>query len=345
MKTGFTASAIAHAALIAFGLLSLGAAEPLQPDFVESIAVDLVPISDFSNLRAGTLDSQVVETETPSVVKDETVAALAQPTGNTTEDQTKPLEAPTPTPAPTVNTAPEPQPAPEPTPTPTPEPVSEPKPAPAPEPVPVEEPTPEPVAPAPELAVAPTPEAPAEVAPQPVARTAALEEKRAAFKQKLEDALKQQEADAKKKKEEEDRIREAKRQESEAAKLADEVANIINDETSRGATTGEGGEPTLGKPSGTSATLSQTEIDALVARIKDCMLVPPGAEEAGATTTLQFSIDATGTVVGQPQLLTSPSSGIEDAYARAALRAVMRCGPYAMAAGQDVSALFNAAEF
>ena len=69
MRTGVVASALAHAALIAFGLLSLGAAEPLMPDAMDSISVDLVPVSDFSNIRVGTLNSEIVETDTPSAVK------------------------------------------------------------------------------------------------------------------------------------------------------------------------------------------------------------------------------------------------------------------------------------
>ena len=360
MRTGFAASASAHALLVAFGLLSLGAAEPLKPEVVDSIAVDLVPITDFSNIRAGSLESKVVETPTPAVVESEKPAELAKPTGNTEEDQPKPTEAPKPSPAPPVNTAPEPEPVPEPAPLPEPpkpQPAPEPAPAPAPKPTPAP-PQPEAAAPAPELAVPETPQPPKEVAPQPTVRTAALEEKRAAFKkqqeaaakaealaeQKKKDEAKAAAAAEQKKKDDEKKAREAK-QKQQAEKHADQVANIINNESSRGAVTGEGGTPTLGKSTGQSATLSQTQIDALVAQIKTCLNTPAGAEDVGATTTLQFSIDAGGNVVGQPQMMTTPTSQIEDAYARAALRAVMRCGPYAMAAGQDVSALFNAAQF
>lgn len=343
MRTGFFASALAHAAIIALGLLSLGAAEPLLPDAIDSIAVDLVPVSEFSNIRIGSLKSEVVETDTPSAVEDDTAAELAQVTGNTEQDQTKPTEAAAPTPVPTLNTAPEPTPAPEPAPEPDVQPAPEPAPTPPePEPTPPE-PEPEPVAPTPELAVAPTTEAPKDVAPQPVVRTAALDQKRAEFK-KAQDEAKRKAAEEAKKKEEEAKKKEAAQQ-AEQSQDADQVANIINNEESRGAITGAGGEPTLGKPTGQSATLSQSEIDALVAQIKTCMVIPAGAEEAGAQTRLQFSIDRGGNVVGQPAMVQQPSNALEDAYARAALRAVMRCGPYGMAAGQDVSALFNASQF
>ena len=63
MKAGVTTSVIAHAALLVLALVGLGAAKPLEPEVVESIAVELVPISEVTNIRMGSLDSTVVETE------------------------------------------------------------------------------------------------------------------------------------------------------------------------------------------------------------------------------------------------------------------------------------------
>ena len=123
------------------------------------------------------------------------------------------------------------------------------------------------------------------------------------------------------------------------------MANIINNEDSRGATTGTGGEPTLGKETGRAATLSQSEIGALVAAIRSCITLPAGAEDADARAEFTFTIGADGMVVGQPQMNSQPSSQIEDAYARAVSRALQRCGPFSMAAGQDVRAQFAAREF
>src|SRR5690606_17984237 len=131
-------------------------------------------------------------------------------------------------------------------------------------------------------------EEPAEAAPQPVTRTAAVDQKRAAFKQRQEEEKKRREEEAKRQKEEEERVREAKLREDEAARIADEVANIINSEESRGATTGEGGQQTLGKETGQAATLSQSEMAALVAQIRKCLNVPLGAAEAGVTARLEF---------------------------------------------------------
>lgn len=356
MKTGLTVSSIAHAGLIALIIAGIGFGRPIEPPPVESIAVDLVPVEEFSNIRVGSLESEIVETETPSAITAETPAELAQPTGNTQEDQPTPEDSPTPTPAPTQQTAPAPTPQAEPEPTPEPEPepaaaaepVAQPEPEPEPEPEPVVEETP--------IATPEAPVEPAEVAPRPRIRTAAIDQKRAEFK-KLQEEQKQQAAEDKKKAEEEKkkkeeeakrkaaedqkRIEEAKVAEDEAAKLADEVANIINTEESRGATTGEGGEATLGKETGKAARLSQSQLDGLVAQIKGCINMPAGAEENDATAELLFSVDASGQVVAQPQLLQSS----DDTYARAVSRAVMRCGPYDVVAGEDVRAQFRAREF
>ena len=325
MRTGVAASALAHAAVIALGLVSLGAAEPLTPEMVDSISVELVPVSAVSSVRVGSLESEIVETETPSAVLDETPAELAQPTGNTEVDQSKPTEAPTPSPAPTLNTAPEPEVAPEPAPVPEPKPEPEPEPAP-PEPEPTPEPVP--VAPAPELAVAPAPEAPKEVVPQPVVRTAALEQKRAQFKQQQEEAKKKKaaEEEAKRKAEEEKKKQRQDAIEDILNDEADQVASIINNEDSRGATTGQGGEPTLGKPTGQSATLSQNEMDALSAAMKPCFSPPLGSQEENATATIVVKLTPNGMLDGLPQVeaVTGPQTG--PMTGSAAVRAAMRCG-------------------
>jgi hypothetical protein len=368
-----------HAGLIALAVVGLGIGQPIEATPVESIAVDLVPISDFSNIRVGALDSTVVETETPSAVDDDTPAEIAQPTGNTEEDQPTPEDTPNPTPAPTVQTAPapeatEPDPAPEPVEETAPVPVerpapAEPAPAPEPEPEPEPEPVVEPEPPAvetPPLAVdTPAPD-PADAAPRPIIKTAALAEKRADFK-KQQEAAKQRAADeaeaadeAKKAEEEKKKAEDAKKAadkkkadeqkrieqaRAEEAKQADELASIINNEESRGATTGDGGEKTLGRQDGRSATLSQSQIDGLVSQIRGCIAVPPGASEAGSEAQLLFTVGGDGSLVAQPQVVGLTNDTVADAYARAVTRAVMRCGPYAVVAGQDVKATFRARDF
>ena len=360
MRTGLTVSAISHAGLIALAIIGLGLGRPIETPPVESIAVELVPVSEFSNIRLGSLESEIVETETPSAVDADKPAELAQPTGNTTEDQPTPQDTPDPSPAPTLETAPapdlpEPAPEPEPEPEPAVAPVPESRPEPEPEPEPEIEPAPEPVAPvAPIVTPEETPD-PAEAAPQPRVRTAALAQKRAEFK-KQQDAAKKKAAEDKKKAEDEKK-KAAEKQKAEEQKrieqakadepldLTDELANIINTEESRGATSGDGGEKTLGRQDGRSATLSQSEIGALIAQIRDCIALPAGAEEADARAEFEFSIGADGMVVGRPQMTSSPANAIETTYASAISRALIRCGPFTMAAGQDVRAQFAARAF
>ena len=80
MRTGLVASISLHVLLLVLGLVNLGLTEPLQPN-VQSIAVDLVPIEEYSNIRMGQLDSEVVETDTPSAVESEAPAELGMTLG------------------------------------------------------------------------------------------------------------------------------------------------------------------------------------------------------------------------------------------------------------------------
>ncbi len=340
MKAGVTTSVIAHATLLALAFVGLGAAKPLEPEVVESIAVELVPISEITNIRMGSLDSTIVETETPAVVETETPAELAKPTGNTEQDQITPEETEKETPAPVVNTAPEPTPEP----VETPEPVVEDTP---PEPTPPAEPEPAPVEEAAPTEVAA--EAPADTAAEPtpprmpIMRPAALN--KAPAKKPVETKVAEVTPAPKQTPKPVETPKPAqKKPADEAAREADQVAALINSETSRGATTGAGGSPTLGKNTGRSSTLTQSQLDGLVAQIKGCMNIPPGAVEAGIIAQLTFSIDGGGNVGSTPKIISPTGTQIERALASAAQRAVMRCGPYQMALNQDVKATFDPRE-
>jgi colicin import membrane protein len=337
MKTGVTTSVVAHAALLIVAIMGLGSAKPLEPEVVESIAVDLVPISDITNIRQGSLESTVVKTETPAVVKTETPAQLAQKAGNTEEDQPKPEETAKSTPAPVVNTAPKPVEAPQPKP--EPDPVKEPAPTPQPVAEPDPAPSPDDAEPQQVVATDTATDAPAaQVAPMPALRPAQLQ------KAPPKPVVKTAEVTPKKTETPKKQTEQSKDKPQEQAKIADQVAELINSEKSRGATTGQGGDPTLGKTTGKSATLTQSQLDGLVAQIKQCMSVPPGAAEAGITAQLHFSLDGQGNVTGTPDIVNAAQSQLERALASAAQRAVMRCGPYAMAPNQEVQATFDPRE-
>jgi colicin import membrane protein len=339
MKAGVTTSAIAHAALLIIAIVGLGSAKPLEPEVVESIAVDLVPISDITNIRQGSLQSKVVETETPAVVKTETPAEVAQKTGNTEQDQATPEETDKSTPAPVVNTAPKPVEAPQPKPEPTP--VKEPTPVPQPVAAPTPAPSPEEAQPQQEVASDKSADAPAtQTAPMPASKPTQLQKAPV----KPQPVQKTAEVTPKKTDTPKKQTEQAKTPPKDDAKAADQVAELINNEKSRGATTGAGGDPTLGKTTGRSATLTQSQLDGLVAQIKGCMSVPPGAAEAGITAQLHFNIDAAGNVTAMPDVISGGQTQLDRALASAAQRAVMRCGPYTMAPGQEVQATFDPRE-
>lgn len=330
MRIGLGISVVSHAALLAVGLLSLGGAEPFDPTEIEAIPIELVPIESISNIRFGSLDSNIIETETPSAVDDSTPAQIAEPTGNTEENQEKPEETDNVTPAPTDQTAPEPQPEPviEPTPIeniparPQPEVVPEPEPVvptpPAPTPAPEPEPTPEqaPQTPDPIEQVIAANDAAAEPevqAPRPPSLTAALDQARSQSAPKAETT-----------------------KTTDNTEKADKISEIINKEDSRGATTGSGGTKTAGKTTGTAARLTQSEKASLAAQMRKCWLVPISAKEVdGLFVRLLIDMNRDGSVAGTPQVLEiSIQNSVGVATASAAQRAVRRCAPYKLDASK-----------
>jgi len=311
MRVGLPVSIFSHSALIIAGLIGLNFADPIEPSVIESISVELVPITEFSNIRVGSLESEIVETDTPSIVDSEIPPELAQPTGSTVEDQVTPLDSDIVTPAPTEQTAPEPVPDPSPVPTPDrppvpqlqPEPVVEPEPEPA---VPEEVVEPQPTPVEPEVVTdAQEPEPTEPPLLQPVVRTASLQQLRDEY---------------------------VRRQQRDAAREADRISEIINAEETRGATTGEGGQATLGAPTGRAATLTRSEEDALVAQMRRCWRLLPGEIDSGESVRLMVNLNRDGSVNGTPRVLTNISSPIVGSIARAAQRAVLGCGPYQLAA-------------
>lgn len=356
MRPGLALSAATHTVILAAILVGFGNPRALEEPPVDAITVDLVPVASLSKVRPGDEASTVVKTETPSIVKDKAPAKLAQPTGNTEKDQQTPQKSDTPKPAPTVNSAPEPAPTPEPAPKPAPPPAPAPAPKPAPEPKP--EPAPAPVAapkpesPPNELAIAPTPATePTPVAPKPASRTTDLASLRADFK-KQQEAQKAAETKPKPavqpKPSPSKAAEEAEQPDSKAARAADEISQLINQDLTRGATTGAGGSPTLGKTTGRDANLAQSVMDALASQMAKCWNVPIGAVEAGIKPELLIELNPDGTVRGTPQILSAQTTTLAAATAQSAVRAVLQCQhdgyrlpPDAYDQWQQVDAVFD----
>nr|WP_314257788.1 hypothetical protein [uncultured Devosia sp.] len=381
MRVGVTVSIAAHIAVLCIGLINLGFAEPLTT-VENAIAVDLVPISDVASIRAGQLDSQVVETDTPSIVEDDQPAEIAQPTGNTETDQPTPSPADLPTPAPVTNSAPQPEAAPPPAPEPEPAPQPEPTPAPTPQPAPVPqsrptppppapepEPTPEPAPerePAPEPTPAPTPEPapeptpvptptpeptpePTVAAPAPAARPSNLAQLRERFaaaeaerrRREEEERERQAAAAAEARQAQQTAAREAAEQEADRAAeqasppqidatLADDISSIINRDRTTGATTGSGGSPTLGDTSGTAATLSTTEMGAMVAKIRQCWNLLPNEQIPGVEVTVNIRLSQNGTLADVPRIVSVSQQPEAINIAQKAVSAIAACAPYDM---------------
>jgi outer membrane biosynthesis protein TonB len=305
MRVGLATSLIAHVVLITIGVIGLHQAEELQPMEVEAISVELVPIEEVASIRAGSEQSTVIETPAPAAVDTPNPAQLAERPGATEKDQPTPAETPEESPAPTVETAPEPAPVPET----TAEPENTPPP-PAPEPQPAQQVAE--VPPTPELATEPADETPTTApTPAPAMRTAAIEVQRAEHNPAPVKTEPQ------------------KTEPPKESKPADEVANIINTETSRGTTTGSGGQAAAGKPTGQAARLTQSELGALIAQMRRCWNPTLAERNDGVVIHLLVAMNSDGTVSGMPEILTdlsaSPLIGIS---ARTAARKVQQCGPF-----------------
>lgn len=99
----------------------------------------------------------------------------------------------------------------------------------------------------------------------------------------------------------------------------------------RQAATGEtlSNTPSLGTATGRAATLSQNELDALRARLRQCWNVPVGVAEARdliVTVRIQFRQD--GSLQSDPRLMNSGSHPAFQVAAESALRAVRSCAPF-----------------
>lgn len=322
MTAGVTTSVIGHAAILLVALAGLSAAKPLQPEVVDSIAVDLVPLADVTNVRQGTIDSKVVKTDTPAVAESSKPAQLAQKTGNTDQDQVKPEETSKASPAPVENTAPKPVPTPTPTPV-----VQPPKPADPVPPPPVVAPDP---APAPVLAqpqkevVADTGSTPAvNVAPVPASKPAVLQ--KAPVKAPA-DAVTDVPPPPRKVPVKTPQPDTTKTDPNPQARTADKISDLLNAMDSRGATTGAGGSPTLGKATGGAATLSQTMLDMLSAAMRKCFHVQQAAIDEGATAVVQVHLTPDGRVDGDPTVVSTTGATTADMTGVAAVRAVILCG-------------------
>src|SRR5262245_29446495 len=113
MRTALAISAVGHSALLLWGVLTF-AAQPYNPQSVETVTVDMISDKDFSQLTAGSRNAPKVETAKPLVdtvgarkpSEDLTAKVGPKEIADTTE---KPQPAPPKPPTPAEKKPPEPQ--------------------------------------------------------------------------------------------------------------------------------------------------------------------------------------------------------------------------------------------
>ena len=84
MRTAYTISAIGHAAVLLWSVWSL-AANPLPVSSTEGLPVDLITVSEFSNIAAGSKSAPKTETPKPLVEKVAEAKPVEDPTAKVVE--------------------------------------------------------------------------------------------------------------------------------------------------------------------------------------------------------------------------------------------------------------------
>jgi hypothetical protein len=288
MRVHWIISTIGHASVLLYALVSISA-KPLDKTPTESLPVDIISASDFSQITKGTKNAPRAEAPKQLVEK---VAEPKPPADNPAPKvvDNKPE---------IVATADKPEP-------PTPEPPKkiEPKP-----------PQPAPKPPEPKQAYAKEPEPKID----PIAEAIKKEQKK---------------PDPKPEKKVETPKPEKKPEPPKAQPKfnASQIAALLDKrEAQRQSVTGAtlSNKSSLGLQTANAVTLSQNEMDALRARLRDCWAVPVGLAEARdlvVTVRIQFNKD--GSLAADPTLMNRNSHPAFQAAAESALRGVRRCAPY-----------------
>jgi len=296
MKTGLTISSIGHAAALLWALVSFGA-KPYAPMPVDSLPVDIVSATEFSQITAGqkrapkaaaskplvekVAPAKPVDDPTPKVV-DKPDIVTASAFADTPPDP-KPLEPKPARPEPKLPEAekkPESKPheaeqKPEPKPDPKPDPIAEAlkkqdikKPEPKTEEAKVPAPPKKPPSPQPKFD------------PHQIEQKLALLDKRAPQRQAA----------------------------------AGDVLNAT---------------PSLGTSTGNAPRLSMNELDALRARLAQCWNLPAGAADAkDLNVEVQMTLRQDGSLSAEPRVLNHSSNPFFQIAAESALRAIRTCAPF-----------------
>ena len=269
MRTGVTISAIAHAALLLWGVLTF-AIKPYKADSTEAMPIDVISATDFSQLTAGARNAPKADTSKALVDKIGERKPSDDPTAKLEKKEvTAAIDKPPPPP--------------------------EPKP-----PTPAEQKPPEPK------------------------------------RDLIADAIKKDQAKKPEQKAEAKAPTPPKKEQQQSKFDPRKVEALLDKRTpQRVAATGEtlNEQVNLGAPSGLAAQLSQTELDALRARLANLWNPPAGATNPDELVVLvRIKLTPEGRLASPPMVLTS-GNGKGPLFAAArdgAIRAVFRGQPFDM---------------
>lgn len=288
MRTGLAISSVVHASALLWAVLTF-ASSPLDSMPTESLPVDIISPTEFSQLTAGSKTAKLQEAPKPLVEKEGEKKQVEDHTAKISEKKeiqaTKNEQTP---PKPVEKTETKPDPKPEP---------------------------PKPAQPA-EAKPEPKPEE----KPDPIAEALKKDESKKKEEQKKQLAQKAVPTPPKK-------PPPKKQPEFNPQRIA---ALLDKREPTRQAATGDSinRSASLGIPTGTAATLSQNELDALRARLKQNWSVPPVAEKIVIRMVIRLTPD--GRLASPPQVMTRGSGAAFEAFRDSAVRAVMVSQPFNM---------------
>jgi len=274
MKVDWAISALAHAGLLAWGLVSFSAKPFEAPP--EGLPVDIVSATEYSQVMAGAKKAPKAETPKPLVEKIAEKKLVEDPTPKVSEKrEIKQAKA---------------------------------------EPPPMPEPRPKP----PQSAEAKQP-------PEPKVDPIAEALKKEAAAKKKEEARKKKELK---------RAEKPQPKKPEPRFDPDKVAALLDKRApQRHVSSGDtlNSTASLGLPSATSARLSQSEIDALRARLAQLWNPPVGAKTPDELVVrVRIRLQRDGRLSGPPQVLTSGSSVLFQTARESAIRALFRGQPFDM---------------
>jgi colicin import membrane protein len=303
-----TISLIGHAAVLLWGLAAF-AAKPNEAPPVESLPVEFVSAKEFSQLTAGVKNAPK-PLDQPKPLADK--AGDAKPVKQLASKVADKPEVTTDAAAP-------------------PQPKTEPKPQAKPEVKP--EAKPAETADKPDTKAEAKPETKPETKPDQIAQELKKETAKKPPKPPKKPPEFKPDAIAAQLKRDEAKT-EAKPEEKPRKFDADQVAALLDKrETTRRVAAAEtlNSNPSLGAATGHAAQLSQSELDALRARLSQCWSPPAGINASTKVyVVLHVMFKPDGSVMGDPAVVEDPGSALGSALTESAKRALLLCQPFTM---------------